>query len=87
MLELLYATGLRVSELVSLNVKHIDLERCCVNCPNKRVPFDYNTTRTLRNFLQNDRFDLLYDEKEEALFLNRRGVRLTRLGLWRIIRN
>ena len=87
MLELLYATGLRVSELVSLNVKDINLEHCCVNCSNKRVPFDHHISQLLSNFLRNGRLDLLYDEKEESLFLNRRGKRLTRQGFWQITKN
>jgi integrase/recombinase XerD len=91
MLELLYATGLRASELVSLNVKDIDLEQSCVHCTHcsskRRIPFDYNINQLLRNFLENDRLDLLYNEKQEALFLNRRGGRLTRQGFWQIVKN
>jgi integrase/recombinase XerD len=87
MLELLYATGLRISELVSLDVKNIDLEQNCVHINSKRqVPFDHRLSLILRNFLRSDRLDLLYDEKEEALFLNRRGKRLTRQGFWQIIK-
>jgi len=87
MLELLYATGLRISELVSLNVKNIDLEQNCVHINSKRkVPFDHRLSLILRNFLRSDRLDLLYDEKEEGLFLNRRGKRLTRQGFWQIIK-
>jgi len=87
MLELLYATGLRISELVSLNVKNIDLEQNRVHINSKRqVPFDHRLSLILGNFLRNARLDLLYDEKEEALFLNRRGKRLTRQGFWQIIK-
>jgi integrase/recombinase XerD len=87
MLELLYATGLRISELVSLNVKNIDLGQNCVHINSKRqVPFDHRLSLILGNFLRSDRLDLLYDEREEALFLNRRGKRLTRQGFWQIIK-
>jgi integrase/recombinase XerD len=87
MLELLYATGLRISELVSLNVENIELERNCVRIDSKRqVPFDHPLSLILRNFLRSDRLDLLYDESEKALFLNRRGKRLTRQGFWQIIK-
>jgi len=87
MLELLYATGLRISELVSLNVKNIDLEQNRVHINSKRqVPFDHRLSLILGNFLRNDRLDLLYDERIEALFLNRRGKRLTRQGFWQIIK-
>jgi integrase/recombinase XerD len=88
MLELLYGTGLRISELVSLNVKNIDLEQNCVHINSKRkVPFEHRLSLILRNFLRSDRLDLLYDEREEALFLNRRGKRLTRQGFWQIIKS
>ncbi|RLC64961.1 MAG: tyrosine recombinase XerD [Chloroflexi bacterium] len=88
MLELLYATGLRISELVSLNVKDIDLKQHCVHIDGKRqVPFDHNLSQILGDFLRNARLDLLYDEREEALFLNRRGKRLTRQGFWQIIKD
>jgi len=87
MLELLYATGLRISELVSLNTENIDLERNCVRIDSKRqVPFDHRLGLILGNFLRSDRLDLLYDESEQALFLNRRGTRLTRQGFWQIIK-
>ncbi len=88
MLELLYATGLRISELVSLNAKDIDLEQTCVHINSRRkVPFDHHLSLILGNFLRNARLDLLYDEREEALFLNRRGKRLTRQGFWQIIKD
>jgi len=91
MLELLYATGLRISELVSLNVKDIDLKQNCINSvpgnSKRKAPFDHHMRQLLRNFIENDRLDLLYDEKEKALFLNRRGKRLTRQGFWQIIKN
>ena len=91
MLELLYATGLRASELVSLNVKDIDLERSCVHCAHgsskRQIPLDHHINQILRNFLEDARLDLLYDEQEQALFLNRRGGRLTRQGFWQIVKN
>ena len=87
MLVLLYATGLRISELVALNIQNIDLEQNCVHINSKRqVPFDHRLSLILGNFLRSDRLDLLYDEREEALFLNRRGKRLTRQGFWQIIK-
>ena len=88
MLELLYATGVRISELVSLNAQDIDLKNNCVHINAKRqVPFDHRLSLILGNFLRNTRLDLLYDERETALFLNRRGQRLTRQGFWQIIKD
>jgi len=87
MLELLYGTGLRISELVALNVKDIDLEHDRVRVSSKRqVPFERRINQVVRNFLRSDRLDLLYDDGEKALFLNRRGKRLTRQGFWQIIK-
>jgi integrase/recombinase XerD len=87
MLELLYATGLRISELVALNVGNIDVEQGYVRIDSKRqVPFERRIRQILGNFLRGDRLDLLYDEGEQALFLNRRGKRLTRQGFWQIIK-
>ena len=88
MLELLYATGLRISELVSLNVADIDVEQKRVHINSGRqAPFDRGLSMILGNFLRNDRLDLLYDEAEQALFLNRRGKRLTRQGFWQIVKD
>ena len=91
MLELLYSTGLRVGELVALVVNNIDLEQSCIYLTNRdtrrRVTIDYDTSQKLKNYLGNDRLDLLYNDKEDALFLNRRGGRLTRQGFWQIIKN
>jgi len=87
MLELLYGTGLRISELVSLDVGDIDTGRRRVNVGSSRqVPIDAGLASLLAAFLRSDRLDLLYDDGEQAVFLNRRGRRLTRQGLWQIIK-
>jgi integrase/recombinase XerD len=70
-----------------LNVKDIDLKQNYVHIDSKRqVPFDHRVSLILGSFLRSDRLDLLYDESEEALFLNRRGKRLTRQGFWQLIK-
>jgi len=92
MLELLYATGLRVSELVSLNVNDVDLDEGTVRCMGKgkkeRVLPLYEKARyALYRYLEHGRPQLLgKDNRQDALFLNRRGTRLTRQGLWLIIK-
>jgi len=87
MLELLHGTGLRISELVSLDVGDIDTGKGHVNVGSTRqVPLDAGLASRLAGFLRSDRLDLLYDDGEQALFLNRRGKRLTRQGLWQIIK-
>lgn len=91
LLELLYATGLRVSELVALDVEDIDLEGGMARCVGKgnkeRVLPLYDQARDILGaYLHSGRPGLLSDEQERALFLNRRGQRLTRQGLWLIIK-
>lgn len=91
-LELLYATGLRVSELVSLDVADIDLDAGTLRCLGKGnkervLPVYDRALSVLRSYVEKGRPQLLHDHGEEqALFLNRRGKRLTRQGLWLIIK-
>ena len=91
LLEVLYATGMRVTELVSLNVQDVDLETGTVYCTGKGdrervVPIYDRAAEVLGEYLENGRPRLLRNEEEEALFLNHRGERLTRQGLWLIIK-
>ncbi|MEE9199342.1 MAG: site-specific tyrosine recombinase XerD [Dehalococcoidia bacterium] len=91
MLELLYATGLRVTELVSLNVQHIDLQNDQVRCMGKGakeriLPIHQEAVNALNQYLEESRPRLLRDSEEQALFLNRRGDRLTRQGFWLILK-
>ncbi|NOZ51182.1 MAG: site-specific tyrosine recombinase XerD [Chloroflexi bacterium] len=91
-LEVLYATGLRVSELVSLNVADVDFESGTVRCLGKGnkeriLPIYEQALANLRLYVEQGRPKLLSPEDQEpALFLNRRGKRLTRQGLWLIIK-
>ncbi len=90
-LELLYATGLRVTELVSLNLDDVNLASGNVRCVSKRnkeriIPISKRAVRALEEYLRKGRAQLLKDRDEKALFLNHRGQRLTRQGLWLIIK-
>ncbi len=90
-LELLYASGMRVSELVALDVDDVSLEEGTVRCKGKGgkeriLPLPQRATDALRAYLERGRPVLLRDEDERALFLNHRGKRLTRQGLWLIIK-
>lgn len=91
MLELLYATGMRVSELVGLNEEDIGLERGEVRCWGKgdkqrQIPVHPGAIQAVSNYLNDVRPGLVGGNQEKALFLNRLGERLTRQGLWQIIK-
>jgi len=91
MLELLYATGMRVSELVSLNLADIDTDGGYVRCFGKGhkerlIPIYRQAALVLKEYLTEARPHLAHNSEEKALFLNRRGERLTRQGLWQILK-
>lgn len=91
LLSLLYATGMRVSELVSLRVEDVDLENSQLAFTGKDqqlriLPFDEETGEDLVEYLEQGRPHLVRNEREKALFLNHRGQQLTRQGLWLIIK-
>lgn len=91
LLEVLYAAGMRVTELVNLNLEDVALTAKTVRCGSggKRsriVPIYPKAVQALRRYLKNGRESLLTDPEEVALFLNHRGQRLTRQGLWLIIK-
>ncbi len=90
-LELLYASGMRVSELVSLNLGDINVDDGSVRCFGKGhkerlIPIAPRAALTVKEYLQEARPHLLHNYAEQALFLNRRGDRLTRQGLWQILK-
>lgn len=91
-LELLYATGLRVSELVSLNVPDIDFQESYLRCWGKgskeRIAYLYPKAVTeLQSYIETARVTLLGSRKNEtALFVNHRGERLTRQWVWNILK-
>ncbi len=91
MLELLYATGIRVSELVELNCSDLNLDMGYVKCKNKKhkeriIPIGSMAKAALEKYIEDSRKKLIRDEKEEALFVNYHGTRLTRQGFWKIIK-
>jgi len=93
LLELLYATGMRVSEVVDLNLEDIDLAESLVHCASRNgrgkersIPVYRHAVECLTTYLEEGRPKLVRQEDERALFLNHRGRRLTRQGLWLIIR-
>lgn len=90
MLELLYATGLRVSELIDLNIDDINLQIDIVICHSNKseriVPVYKSAMKSIENYLSNVRGALVSSKSEKALFVNMNGLRMTRQGFWKIIK-
>lgn len=93
MLELMYATGMKVTELISLDLNDINLQLGFVSChsdstqKHDRTIFLYPAAiKSLKDYLSNSR-RFLADEPSDALFLNVNGSRITRQGLWKILKS
>lgn len=90
MLELLYATGIRVSELISLNLSDVNLRIGYVRCKKQEderiIPVGKIALQALANYVKVIRGSLVSTE-ETALFVNMTGGRMTRQGFWKIIRH
>ena len=90
MLELLYATGIRVSELISLNLDDLNLSAGFIRCRSKGkeriIPLYHTAVKALQDYVKNIRPHLIADNGEEALFVNMSGERMSRQGFWKIIK-
>ena len=90
MLEFAYATGMRVTEIISLNVEDINLETGYATCRNgkkeRTVPIGKMSLKALKDYMLNARQTMIKDDNEKALFVNVNGQRLTRQGFWKIIK-
>ncbi len=91
LLGVLYATGMRVTEVVSISLGEIDLDNAILNCTNsdgqtRSLPINQETVDLLKKYLEKGRPYLAKNGDQEALFLNHRGQQLTRQGLWLIIK-
>jgi len=91
MLELLYATGIRVTELISLNVEDLNIEVGYIICRNnikeRIVPLYAEAVNALKKYLINVRAIMVNVPDEKSLFVNVNGNRLTRQGFWKIIKS
>lgn len=91
MLELLYATGIRVSELIGLNMEHLNLSAGFVRCPGKSkeriIPLYPAAVRALTEYVNRVRPQMLERVGENALFVNMSGERMSRQGFWKIIKH
>ena len=91
-LELLYATGMRVSELIELNIDNVHIEMGFVRCIGKGskeriIPVGHIALESITTYLTSGRPKLVNQKnKSDALFLNHHGGRLSRQGLWKIIK-
>lgn len=90
MLELLYATGIRVSELINLDINDINLEMGFIKCNkgNKErvIPLGTIAISAIEDYLKKARPMMIQVQNEQALFVNCNGRRLTRQGFWKIIK-
>jgi integrase/recombinase XerD len=90
-LELLYATGMRASELVGLNIFDVNMKASFLKCMGKGgkervVPLGEMAKRALEKYLEKFRPKQVKDENEKALFLDRNGTRMSRQALWDIVK-
>ncbi len=91
MLEVLYSTGLRVSELVSLRLNELDMSMGCARCIGKGnkerlVPVGRKALAAVRRYLAETRPAILRGRTSPFLFLSRRGSKLSRVGFWKMLK-
>lgn len=90
MLELLYATGIRVSELITLDLEDLNLAAGFIHCSSKGkeriIPLYRTAVKALQDYVWKIRPQLISDEEETALFVNMNGERMSRQGFWKIIK-
>lgn len=91
MLELLYATGIRVTELISLDMDNLNLSAGFLRCANRKkeriIPMYPTAIRALSDYLEHVRPQLIEQPDEKALFVNMNGSRMSRQGFWKIIKH
>ena len=91
MLELLYATGIRVSELIGLNLENLNLSAGFLRCATKKkdriIPLYPTAIRALGDYIDHVRPRLIEQPDEKALFVNMNGSRMSRQGFWKIIKH
>ena len=90
MLEFAYATGMRVTEIISLDLDCVDLEQGYVVCKNgtkqRNIPLGTMSLKALKDYIENARPIIIKDDSVKALFVNINGKRLTRQGFWKIVK-
>ena len=90
MLETMYATGIRVTELIELNVDDVNLDMGLIRCgssnKSRSIPLYPAALRALSAYLWHVRSGMLADSEEKALFVNITGTRMSRQGFWKILK-
>ena len=90
MLEFAYATGMRVTEMISLNVEDVNIDAATVVCKTgtkqRTIPLGSLSLKALKEYIEDARPILVRDDEEKALFVNINGRRLTRQGFWKIVK-
>jgi len=91
MLEVMYATGIRVTELIDLNLSDVNLELGIIKCSNAKktraIPLYPAALKHLTHYITSIRPHLIADPNETALFVNISGVRMSRQGFWKILKH
>ena len=91
MLEVMYATGLRVTELIELDIDDVNLEQGIVKCSGvkktRAIPLYPAAQKALTNYIRDIRASMLADPMERALFVNIGGARMSRQGFWKILKH
>lgn len=90
MLEFAYATGMRVTEIISLDIDDVNLEQSYVSCTTgykkRNIPLGSISLKALKDYIEKARPILIKDDSVKALFVNINGKRLTRQGFWKIVK-
>lgn len=91
MLELLYATGIRVSELINLEISDVNIPMSFIRCRGGKkeriIPIGNKAKDALVKYIEKARLEMIKEKNETALFVNCSGMRLSRQGFWKLIKH